>query len=378
MRRNCIIVGDVLDKLRELPEECVQCVVTSPPYWSLREYGVSGQIGLEPTIDEYVAKMVEVFREVRRVLRNDGVCWLNLGDSYMGGGRDAGNSATSAKQLSNYASAATGPLPPQKGLKPKDLCGIPWRVAFALQADGWWLRDAVIWAKPNPMPGSQTDRCTSSYEFVFQLTKSAVYYFDHLAIQEDASSPVPTSGNYPNVGGGKYLGDGQPIHGRQYVATAVSCTARRNKRNVWTIPTQAFPDAHFATYPEQLVEPCVKAGTSEHGACAECGAPWERIVESEQVPTRPGTDTKIEGHTQPEHGNRDPERHIAVTAITGWRPTCKCVTCNDRDLGGDGCTNSYPETQPCVVLDPFMGSGTTGLVARKLGRDYIGIELNPE
>lgn len=291
-----ILHGDCRDVLRTLPDQSVQCVVTSPPYFGLRDYGVAGQIGLEPTPSEYVAQMVEVFRMVRDVLRDDGVFFLNLGDSYAGSwgarGRSEGTNAPRADLEEKHGTAAPARNGfASLGIKPKDLMGIPWRVTFALQEDGWYLRSAIVWAKPNPMPESVTDRPTSAYEMVFLLTKNARYFYDADAVREDFTGhsggvggiyeklpPVKT--NTDRNDGGGYMGrpnaDG------------------RNARNVWTIPTQPFSGAHFATMPPDLAERCIKAGS------------------------RPGD----------------------------------------------------------TILDPFSGAGTTAMVADRLGRNAIGIELN--
>jgi len=254
-----ILVGDCLASLRTLPDRSVQTCVTSPPYWGLRDYGVAGQLGLEPTPDEYVAKMVEVFREVRRVLRDDGTLWLNLGDSYGAGGtgrRDGGISGGLGTQGGNKIGSGSPGYYRQRepsGLKPKDLCGIPWRVAFALQADGWRLRQDIIWAKLNPMPESVTDRCTKSHEYVFLLSKSARYYYDAEAIKEPAVS----------VGGGACFGkqghdaSGTLAQSRRYKRPAYNL---RNKRSVWSVSTKSYPGAHFAVFPPKLIEPCILAG----------------------------------------------------------------------------------------------------------------------
>lgn len=348
-----IIQGDALEVLASMAAESVQCCITSPPYWGLRDYGVDGQLGLEPTPEEYVAKMVAVFREVKRVLRKDATLWLNMGDSYarQGGsqegysrhwdGRDKDPGMTDITHVNNT------------GLKPKDLCGIPWRLAFALQADGWWLRQDIIWHKPNPMPESCTDRCTKAHEYLFLLTKAARYYYDAEAIRESAEYGYcpTTKGAFADSVGGRHnestvkRGDG---------------TGGRNKRSVWTIPTHAFPDAHFATFPPALVEPCILAGTSEHGCCPECGTPWERVVEKERTATRNVIDVKADDTGK---ANRDPGRHCTTSNTTGWQPGCKCAS---------------EDNVPCVVLDPFCGSGTTGMVAHKLQRDFVGIELSSE
>ena len=287
-----IHIGDVLDVLPTLPAESVNCCVTSPPYWSLRDYGEDAQLGLEPTPDEYVARMVAVFREVRRVLRDDGTLWLNLGDSYAGGNYRGGGIDTASEQRSNFGTtdfmATKANVPP--GLKPKDLVGIPWRVACALQADGWYLRSDIIWSKPNPMPESVTDRPTKAHEYVFLMSKAARYYYDAEAIAETS---IFGPGSRADKDRGDFAGKWSDVPGKEAFR---SISQTRNRRTVWTIPTQPYPDAHFATYPEKLVEPCVLAG---------CPA------------------------------------------------------------GG-------------TVLDPFTGSGTTGSVACRLGRNFIGVELNPE
>jgi DNA modification methylase len=288
-----LINADVLAGLAMLPDESVQCVVTSPPYWGLRDYGVEGAYGLEPTIEKYVAKMVEVFREVRRVLPKDGVLFLNLGDSYMA---HVGNQNPQTKD--HKGSGFCGPnRTPQSNLKPKDLCGIPWRVALALQADGWWLRSDIIWSKPNPMPESCTDRPTKAHEYIFLLTKSAHYFWDAEAVREKVGEPTRMAASFRD--GGVYTsnrsfdnagGKAKDTHGDGPQSTG------RNLRTVWEIATAPFPQAHFATYPPELVRRCVAAGSKE----------------------------------------------------------------------GD------------TILDPFSGAGTTALVAAKLGRNAIGIELNPE
>ena len=387
-----IILGDCIEGLRSLPASSVHCCVTSPPYWGLRDYGHDGQIGLEQTPEEYVARMVGVFREVRRVLRDDGTLWLNLGDSYAGGGGFApdapcnvarremiaeGDRKQGVFNLSErqHARNKSGGIKPQGVIKPKDLVGIPWRVAFALQADGWWLRQDIIWAKPNPMPESVTDRCTKAHEYLFLLAKSQRYYYDAEAVKEPAAYAGQTgcfsgskNGSRAAVVGRKPSGNERPEAGRVAVAE------HRNRRSVWTITTKPYRGAHFAVMPADLVEPCVKAGTSERGCCPECGAPWGRVVERDRQPTRPGVESKVyavpplaDGSPLRSHagdicGNRDPMRHCTVIQTAGWRPTC---TCPKHD------------PIPCTVLDPFAGSGTTLAVAIANGRSGIGCELNP-
>lgn len=291
-----ILVGDVRDRLRELPDGSVQTCVTSPPYWGLRDYGVPDQLGLEPTPEAYVQNMVAVFREVRRVLKDDGTCWLNLGDSYANDGKWGGSSG--GKHVSElHGNSGIGRRRRVTGMKPKDLVGIPWRVAFALQADGWYLRQDIIWSKANPMPESVTDRCTKAHEYIFLLTKSARYYYDAEAIKEPQSEGTLErfgNGRAPRVAIGPKGIDALGNSGQSSGAVGILADGR-NKRSVWHIPTQPYPEAHFATYPEALIEPCILAGS------------------------RPGD----------------------------------------------------------TVVDPFNGSGTTGAVAIRHQRHYIGIELNP-
>lgn len=285
-----ILQGDVTKQTATLPDESVNCVVTSPPYWGLRDYGVPGQLGLEPTLDEYVERMVEVFRGVWRALRDDGTLWLNMGDSYATGTnakRNPGN-GDCASRTSRNSSVRRHP----DGLKAKDLIGQPWRLAFALQADGWYLRSDIIWHKPNPMPESCRDRPTKSHEYVFLLTKKPRYYYDHEAVKEPQSAV--SIARRKRARRTPYAAPGQTTH--TGLGRPVPENATRNRRDVWTIPTQAFRGAHFATFPEKLVEPCIKAGCPKGG----------------------------------------------------------------------------------MVLDPFAGSGTVGVVAERLGRHSVLVELNPE
>lgn len=309
--------GDCREVLQTMPEKSVHCCVTSPPYFGLRDYGHAGQIGLEATPDAFVAEMVAVFREVRRVLRDDGTLWLNLGDSYAA--NRTYQVSQSKHQTHDYGDSNASRVP--DGLKPKDLIGIPWRVAFALQADGWYLRQDIIWSKPNPMPESVTDRCTKAHEYIFLMSKSARYHYDADAVAEAVTASTVERLSQPNLDNqagsarvpGKTNGNMKAVGraaGDVYTAKAFGTPqseprgpkknfgefATRNKRSVWEVTTQPFGEAHFATFPPDLIEPCIKAG---------CPA------------------------------------------------------------GG-------------TVLDPFGGAGTTGLVADRLGRNAILIELNPE
>lgn len=255
-----VYVGDVRAALREMPAESVQTVVTSPPYWGLRDYGIAGQLGLEETPAEYVANLVEVFREIWRVLRPDGTAWLNLGDSYAGYHGNSNHviptSSTNGWTNGYNENLRGGQRPQDIGLKPKDLVGIPWRVALALQADGWWLRSDIIWSKPNPMPESVTDRPTRAHEYIFLLTKRERYFYDADAVREPSTHPVGakrgpkvyTDGGYFRNGeGASTLGGGNPVG--------------RNRRTVWAISTKPFPEAHFATFPPEIPRTCILAGS---------------------------------------------------------------------------------------------------------------------
>ncbi len=313
---NKIIFGDCRDTMRDLIAKCVkvQMCVTSPPYFGLRDYGHPGQLGLEQTPDEYIAAMVEVFRCVRDVLADDGTLWLNIGDSYSGAGpsgssyqsettkRRAELSTDGAFRVSKTLAARGLTYSDKKPvsqpcMKKKDLIGIPWLLAFALRADGWYLRQDIIWHKPNPMPESVTDRCTKAHEYLFLLAKSERYYFDNEAIKEPAQADKGNAKSFR--GGGSYTGgnsfSNSATKERETHGNIPNDDGKRNRRSVWTIATTPYAGAHFATFPQALIEPCILAGS--------------RV--------------------------------------------------------GD------------VVLDPFMGSGTTAQVAIKLGRQYLGCELNP-
>jgi DNA modification methylase len=366
-----ILHGDVMGVLKEMPSDSVHCCVTSPPYWGLRSYGVEGQIGLEANVQEHMGILVEVFREVWRVLRPDGVLWLNYGDAYAGGGMSGGDAASTLRSGPqgnrkgvNIRIGAMGTRP-LCGFKRKDLMLLPARLAIALQADGWWLRSEIVWAKGvsfcpaysgSVMPDSCTDRPTCSHEKVFLLAKSAKYFYDAEAVREKAVSVPHSPGNKRDNGClTSSMGHVQdPERGWASSGT-------RNLRNVWTIPTQPYPESHFATYPERLVEPCVKAGTSEKGCCPRCGSPWKRVVET----LKGNRDDKGRTHSLPHQRmgkSAPPEKGWESTRTTvGWNPTCSCPE---------------HEPVPCTVLDPFCGSGTTGLVALREGRRFIGIELN--
>lgn len=318
MELNKIYNENCMDTVRRMPDGFLNCVVTSPPYFGLRDYGNDDQFGLEETPEAYVQNLVDLFREIRRALRDDGIVWLNLGDSYASGGTGGcsskstlnGGRGVSDSEKIRVMKQSSRPIP--SGMKPKDLIGIPWRVAFALQSDGWYLRQDIIWHKPNPMPESVTDRCTKSHEYIFLLTKSAKYYYDSEAVKESCI----TNENRPNgvVRDREYGYDskqkamgrhkntkekGQQPHSfrkSREQGTPDATPEKRNKRSVWTVTTKPYSEAHFATYPEALIIPCIKAGCPEGG----------------------------------------------------------------------------------IVYDPFGGAGTTALVSHKLGRDWVLSELNSE
>jgi DNA modification methylase len=430
--RNKILLSQADALAIPLPDNSVHCVVTSPPYWALRNYGVgveAGELGLErladcrsyepgPSpmtyallddmtaalsvqmdtparldllcrmIDQWrqrlaiaaepcgqchVCRLVAVFREVRRVMHPSGTLWLNYGDVFAGSvprGRfgDQGD-------LSTGDHGELGPrrdlthLP--RGVKKGDRLLLHARLALALQADGWWLRTAVIWHKPNPMPGPAQSwrRPVDSYELVYLLAKSYRHYFyDAEAVREPSHTTAGLDWESR-----KALGPTKKLAGvthRHDISIAYAGTLgdgiKRHKRDVWTIPTQGYPGAHFAVFPEKLVEPCIRAGTSERGVCAECGHPWRRVTKRGEPEPRPDNPNPVIPYTAEsghQHGTGATTLHKTVeTSTTGWEPTCDCGA----------------EIRPAVVLDPFVGSGTTCKVARDLGRDSVGLDISLE
>ena len=396
-----LYVGDALEVLREMPSDSAHCVVTSPPYWALRDYGVEPTawpevvysplpgfaltvppetcaLGLETDPYAFVAHLVAVFRELRRVIRPEATVWLNIGDCYASKARGS-DRGWDASRLSNpvrlqKAQAAsmrrTGERHrgKQHGLKSKDLAGIPWLLAFALRTDGWWLRGENIWDKANPMPESLTDRPARAHEQVFLLTKSDRVFYDYVAVRETASGTANARGSklsapkamqHPDARAGVKQNQSAMIGFSELVA-------RRNLRSVWRVAAQPYRGAHFAVFPPSLIEPCILAGTSAHGCCSDCGAPWEPVNEKRslgrhELPRdhpeyRPAR--YIGKHDETNGGG---QRYLDVVTV-GWTPTCSCAAA----------------VKPCVVLDPFMGAGTTALVARKHGRHAVGIERSPE
>ena len=362
MELNQITCGDCVEVMREWPAESIDCCVTSPPYWGLRDYGCSGQLGLEPTPEEYVANMVKVFAEVKRVLKPEGTLWLNLGDSYNGSGGAGGWSERKdvgkVGQVQN-ANRNVG------SLKPKDLVGIPWMVAFALRQDGWYLRQDIIWHKPNPMPESVKDRCTKAHEYIFLLSKNKKYYYDADAIREPQSEASLARYNY-----GFNTNDMKPSGERPNTGEEIKPNpAGRNKRSVWTVTTKPYSEAHFATFPPDLITPCILAGCPAL-VCDKCGKPMVKHYETTSIPDRtprantlnviPGRDkvTRLQSK----------EMKPVTKMFKGLQPSCDGI--------GIGCDNMHPV--PGIVLDPFMGSGTTAMVAYENNRNYVGCELNPE
>lgn len=392
-----ILQGDALEVLKTLESGSVHCVVTSPPYWNLRDYSVDGQLGLEQTPAEFIAKMVEVFKEVYRVLRKDGTLWLNIGDKFVNDLKWGGSTGGIHTKALHGKSEGNGRAKRRTGFRAKETMGMPWRLAFALQDAGWRLRQEIIWHKTNATPESARDRCTKSHEYIFLLTKAEHYYYDAFAIREPASPKTKPRralqdltkqvGGWANGAGvshssvdhatakkestRKYghVGSGvrnNPSFDAGIISAHVLPT--RNKRSVWSVPTQPFKAAHFATFPEALIKPCILAGTSEKGACAKCGAPYKRITSKSGGRTIKGDsgvvrDRSFNGSRNGKDGTLDGV--IPIEAHVGWKKMCKCET---------------DEIKPCVVLDPFSGAATTGLVCLKLRtrRNYIGIELNPE
>jgi DNA modification methylase len=260
-----LLVGDAATMLATMPDSCARTCVTSPPYYGLRDYGVDGQIGLEPTPQDYVATLVDVFRQVRRVLTDDGTLWLNLGDSYASNGTTRWPDTTDGYGKHGTWHGGEQVRANSGGLSPKQLLGIPWRVAFALQADGWYLRQDIIWHKPNPMPESVTDRCTKAHEYIFLLSKQPNYYFDAAAIKEPATNRAPGNITHKSADqAASDVSDGNHLQRTKLGLKKIGAKDLRNKRSVWTVPVGRYAGAHFATFPEALILPCILAGSAEH------------------------------------------------------------------------------------------------------------------
>lgn len=344
-------VGAV-EGLKLLEDASVHTVCTSPPYYGLRDYGAGdNQLGLEDSPEKYAEALVEVFREIKRVLRKDGTLWLNLGDSYAG----------------SY----------EGGLKSKDLIGIPWRVAFALQKDGWYLRSDIIWSKPNPMPESVKDRPTKAHEYVFLFAhpdSGGHYYYDADAIREPLKGATFQRNQYRWNSHQRTHDPNEKREGSNRGAPISEDALIRggNKRTLWDVPPASFKGAHFAVWPPKLVMPMIKAGTSAYGRCAACGEPFKRVSErfvghSTSCPKTQAAHDARGGAGNPVGtvGKSGSGRVDGYSRTLGWETGCSCVE-----------DNPWPE--PCVVLDPFSGSATTGAVALQLGRNYVGIDLNED
>lgn len=364
---NCLICGDALTVLRTLASNTVQTCVTSPPYFCLRDYGIPEQIGLEETPESYIDKLVEVFREVRRVLRHDGTLWLNLGDSYAGSMKGMGSNGKASggtKQQTNRGGIGIGKSDWSLCyLKSKDLIGIPWRVALALQADGWYLRSDIIWRKTNAMPSSVKDRPTKDFEYVFLLSRSKQYFYDAAAICEPISQTIRERNKYSRSRDRHKSYSSGIYHSNEGMVSHhgdMRCSSTRNRRSVWDIPVKPYHEAHFAVMPPALVELCILAGSAPR-ACSHCNAPMLRV----SIPT---------GH----RNNREPAHAPFSTATktdsTGWAPTSVPT---DTWEPGCHCANNTGDAT-CIILDPFSGAGTVPYVASQLGRRYIGIDLNSD
>ena len=391
--------GDCRDTLKTIPDGSVHCCVSSPPYWGLRSYlpkdhpDKHREIGQEKTPEAFVQTMVEVFREVRRCLHDSGTLWLNLGDSYayeMRGG-----------SLSQYKEVQSGRYSPQggktddtmksqhfeprkaslAGLKPKDLCLIPWRVVMALQADGWWVRSVIVWHKKSCMPESVTDRPTNSWEPIFLLAKSARYFYDAEAVKEPS--------DYPELAGKPqkvdYRASDALPNGVQSDSVVIR-SSTRNQRNVWSLGPEPFSEAHFATFPTEIPRRAILAGTSARGCCPKCLTPWERQVETKSINRTELPKDHPEYRPSRYVGKYDGSQTVAIAGerrgqysesrTVGWQPGCKC----EGDWSGSSMWRHQKPLDPipCTVLDPFGGSGTTGAVALELGRNAILCELNDD
>ena len=346
-----ILQGNCIDKIKELEDNSIDCVVSSPPYFGLRNYKVDGQFGLEKTYQEYVANTVKVFETFKPKLKDTATIWWNVGDSYSSGKR----TSTTNQSLRGGKDYGVTRTPVQNGIKEKDLLMIPNRVAIALQDAGWYIRSEIIWHKPNPMPESIKDRPTSCHEKIWLITKNKKYYYDAQSIKEPVVTPIDAKSGH-KFGGNKTTKKlNATISGKKW-----KYSSTRNKRNVWTITTKPFKDAHFATFPKDLIEPCIKAGCPEK-VCVKCGKPQvkELYRDKSTLPVkrnkRDGDGDRAVGGVYQKWLEENPPQ-IKV------KPSCDCNA----------------DFKPGIVLDTFGGSGTTGIVAALNNRNAILIELNKE
>lgn len=391
---------------RQIPlaDGSVQCCVTSPPYWNLRDYKLGpNALGLEKTPELFIQHLVEIFREVKRVLRDDGICWIVIGDSYAGSGGDhtKHHKRTEPTLERNESNEGRRRILSTDRLKPKDLVGIPWMLAFALRNDGWYLRRDIIWAKGvsfcptysgSPMPESVQDRPSSSHEYVFLLSKSKCYFYDNEAVKERSVDPESHTGRRKRNAGQMDSVDpnNYKFHGSTQEDGTLRCGQtypKRNLRSVWTINPAGYKGAHFATYPPALIEPMILASTSAKGCCPECGLPWERIVEREVAVSKECPKTQLAHEARGGAsiltgtvGKSGSGRIEGYTKTLGWHPTCSCYDGIDPEQLDWNVQMGLLEYAPvpCIVLDPFCGSGTTGVVAIKHRREFVGLDLNSE
>jgi len=374
MKPNTIIQGDALTKLKELPEESINMCMTSPPYWALRDYGVDNQLGLEPTFDEYINKLCDIFDEVKRVLRKDGTCWVNLGDTYysVSGGKFLNDNLGSKERNLKKGLSKANELKKGKELQQKNLTSIPFRFAIEMQNRGWILRNTIIWHKPNCMPSSVKDRFTVDFEYLFFFSKQKKYYFEtqyepykdkesmeryySMNAEQQAKALKRRNSKFQKVPTGSTE---LTERGENYIAKKKELRGR-NKRTVWKICPKPFKEAHFAVYPEELCETPIKAGCPEF-VCKKCGEPKIYFEKKEIIHKR--KNNRKDKNVRPDNYERPPNDWKQRDVLSkGYKPTCNC---NSDFKSG-------------IVLDPFFGAGTTGLVALKQGKKFVGIELNPE